>query len=117
MESLKRYRISSLANLLATQEIISQELRRRQQRIVAIDEHLRVQDLPLRAVTRTTLLIDVKRHIPATATFDQTITVQNLLYQLPVTYWSDFSKSYPKFYLEIKDALRQKKIDLNQFAE
>ncbi|GAB3948181.1 hypothetical protein GCM10028805_21930 [Spirosoma harenae] len=117
MNTVANIKASSTAKLLAMQELINQELIRRQQRIAAIDERLKIQDLPLRAATRTTFLLDIKRHIPITISFNQAISVQNLLYQLPVAFWGNFSKNYPKYYSEIKDAFLKNKIDLKNFIE
>ncbi|WP_020599753.1 hypothetical protein [Spirosoma panaciterrae] len=116
MKTIQQLKASSTANLLIMQELINQELIRRQQRTLAIDERLKIRDLPLRAVTRSTLLLDVKRHINTTGSVDN-ITIQHLLYQLPPDYWQSFGKSYPKYYMELKDALLQKKIDLRLLIE
>ncbi|GAB3958934.1 hypothetical protein GCM10028805_54070 [Spirosoma harenae] len=117
MNTVKQIRATSTANLLAIQDVINQEIMRRQQRIVAIDKQLKIQDLPLRIVTRSTFLLDVKRNIENTVSVDQNSTIQDLLCQLPPSYWSDFGKSYPRYYSELKEALLIKKIDLKKLVE
>ncbi|MBN8825524.1 MULTISPECIES: hypothetical protein [unclassified Spirosoma] len=116
MKTNQQLKSSSTANLLIMQELINQELIRRQKRTLAIDERLKIRDLPLRAVTRSTLLLDIKRHID-TAVSVENITIQHLLYQLPPDYWHSFGRSYPKYYVELKDALLQKEIDLRVLVE
>lgn len=117
MKAVKRLRHTSTADLIKTQEFIIQELDRRKRHTTSIDARLKICDLPLRAVTRSTLLLDIKKHIEPTGPLENNLTIKHLLFQLPLEYWTEFGKSYPKYYIEVKEALLKQKVDLNILLE
>ncbi|WP_019989812.1 hypothetical protein [Rudanella lutea] len=114
MSTIKRLRYTPTTELQKTLEQITDELERRRKQAESLPDELLVQDLPIRANTRSTLFRAYKQNTQAGYLVEKTLTLRELMLQLPPGYWLKFKEESPRLFDEFRDALRQKKIYINQ---